>query len=543
MPEIEIDPTTRIEGHHSTTLQVEDGTVTEAKSHMDMFRGAEIVTLGRRASDAPQFCQMVCGVCFTCHRMCSILALEDAAKKAGVFDGVPRDARLARDVMEGLYYLWNHAVHLFALAGPDYSDAVAGTGFERLDPMSGEGYLTALDQQRKVLQAFTEFGGRAPHPLTYAPGGVTANPDRETIGEIKSIVTEVNQWLGPTDAVPDVVEDVKNGTVDADYAQGLHDVVSILVAAKKAGADEFGVGPGRFYSNGAFHGTRDEGRVIPRGVYADGKLRRPSRQEVANAITEDTAYSWYTDDSGGSPKSAKPPEPQPDKDDAYTWGKAPRYDGQTMEVGPLARMISAELDPFDLRAALGGSPTKSSTLNRLIARAQEALVVRDKLVEWLDAIDPDGEFQAEWTDDFSGSGFGLWAPSRGALSHWVDVQDGQIERYQIITPTLWNLGPRDEAGKPSIFEGAVEGMPVEDPENPIDVMRTIRSFDPCLACSVHVQSPQGEYETVLEPASPGEMATGGADESGSHGDESECCGDDCECRDDDRGHPAPEREG
>ncbi|MFT4921864.1 MAG: Ni,Fe-hydrogenase I large subunit, partial [Haloarculaceae archaeon] len=262
MPEIEIDPTTRIEGHHSTTLQVEDGVVSEAKSHMDMFRGMEIITLGRPPSDAPQFCQMVCGVCFTCHRMCGILAIEDAAKKAGVFDGVPRDASLARDIMEGLYYLWNHAVHLYTLAGPDYSDAVAGTGLERINPIEGDGYMSALKQQRKVLQAFTEFGGRAPHPLTYTPGGTTANPDAATIGEIRSIVGEVSEWLGPTEAVPDVIEDVQNGTIEADYAQGLHDIVSILVAAKEAGADDFGVGPGRFYANGAFHGTKEDERVI-----------------------------------------------------------------------------------------------------------------------------------------------------------------------------------------------------------------------------------------------------------------------------------------
>ncbi len=511
MPEIEIDPTTRIEGHHSTTLQVEDGVVTEAKSHMDMFRGMEIITLGRPPSDAPHFCQMVCGVCFTCHRMCSILAIEDAAKRAGVFDGVPRDANLARDVMEGLYYLWNHAVHLFTLAGPDYSDQVADTGLERFNPVEGAGYQDALTHQRKVLQAFTEFGGRAPHPLTYTPGGTTANPDAATIGEIQSILQEVNQWLGPTEAVPDVIEDVQNGTIEADYAQGLHDIVSLLVTAKEAGADEFGEGPGRFYSNGAFHGTEDEGRVIPRGIYIDGELQRPSREEIADAITEDTTYARYTDDSGGSPKDAKPPEPEPQKEDAYSWGKAPRFNEQTMEVGPLARMISADLDPFDLRATLGGGAQESNTLNRLIARAQEALFIRDKLSEWLDAIDPNGSFQAEWTDDFSGSGFGLWAPSRGALSHWVDIEDGEVERYQIITPTLWNIGPRDEADQPSIFEEAVEGMAVENPQNPINVMRTVRSFDPCLACGVHVQSPEGEYETVVEPITPGGMSDAGED--------------------------------
>lgn len=506
MPEIEIDPTTRIEGHHSTTLQVEDGAVQEAKSHMDMFRGVELITLNRPPSDAPQFTQMVCGVCFTCHRQTSILAIEDAAKSAGVFDGVPKNARLLRDVMEGMFYLWNHAVHLFALVGPDYSDAVAGTGYDRLDPLEGAGYLEALKKQRTLLQAFTEFGGRAPHPLTYAPGGTVAAPDAATIEEVRSKLHPVSEWLGPTDAVPEVIENVQNGQVESDTAQGLHDIVSILLAAADAGAADFGIGPGRYYSNGVFAGGDGADPFFPRGVYVDGELTRPTREEVIGSLTEDTTYSWYTDDSGGPVGEEKPPEPAPEKEDAYSWGKAPRYAGQTMEVGPLARQVVAGLDPFDLRATLGGDPARSSTLNRLVARAQEALVVRDKLLEWLDALDPDAPYRAEWSDDFTGSGVGLWEASRGALSHWVEVEDGTVTNYQIVTPTLWNLGPRDADGQPSIFEESVVGMAVPDPEDPLNVMRTVRSFDPCLACSVHVQSPDGEVEKVVEPATPGGLS-------------------------------------
>ncbi|MFB6153901.1 MAG: nickel-dependent hydrogenase large subunit [Halodesulfurarchaeum sp.] len=502
MPEIEIDPTTRIEGHHSTTLQVEDGTVTHAKSHMDMFRGVELITLDRPPSDAPQFTQMVCGVCFTCHRMTSILALEDAAKRAGVFDGVPKNGRLLREIMEGMFFLWNHAIHLFALAGPDYSDAVANTGYDRLDPMNGDGYLEALDQQRTLLQAFTDFGGRAPHPLTYAPGGTAATPGASDIAEVKSKLDPVNDWLGPTDAVPEVIENVRNGDVESETAQGLHDIVSILMAAKQAGADDFGVGPGRFYANGVYYGVDGDELFFPRGIYVDGERHQPTRDELVNRLTESTAHSWYTDDSGGLVAEEKPPEPAPDKEDAYSWGKAPRYDGMSMEVGPLARLVAADMDPFDLRATLGDDPAKSSTLNRLIARAQEALIVRDALFEWIDAIDPAAPYNAEWTDDFSGSGVGFWEASRGALSHWVDVEDGTVTNYQIVTPTLWNLGPRDETGQPSTFEEAVVGMQVPDPENPLNVMRTIRSYDPCLACSVHVQTPETESEHRVEPASP-----------------------------------------
>jgi hydrogenase large subunit len=512
MPEIEIDPTTRIEGHHSTTLHVADGRVARAESEMNMFRGVESITLGRQPSDVPQVTQMVCGVCFTCHRQASILALEDAARRAGAFDEVPPNGRLLRDIMEGMFLLWNHAVHLFVLAGPDYSDAVADTGFDRLDPVEGAGYQSALAHQRDLLQAFTEFGGRAPHPLTYAPGGVTADPDRETLSDIRETVAALDEWLGPTDAVPELLDRARDEERDppTDGGAGGYDLCSVLVAAADAGAADFGVGPGRFYANGMFYGTDGaagddpgESLVLPRGIYADGRLRRPSRDDLVEGITEDVRHAWYTADSGGRPAEAPAPDPDPEKGGAYSWGKAPKYRGRTMETGPLARLVAAERDPGDLRAELGGGPAASSTFDRLAARVQETMLVRDYLVEWLDAVDPDAPTKADWTDDFSGTGVGFWGASRGALSHWVEVDDGTVEQYQIVTPTTWNLGPRDDEGRPGVFEEAVEGMAVPDVSDPTNVMRTVRSFDPCLGCAVHVESPEGSFETEVEPHAPG----------------------------------------
>ncbi|MEF8829943.1 MAG: nickel-dependent hydrogenase large subunit, partial [Halobacteriales archaeon] len=406
------------------------------------------------------------------------------------------------DAVEGIFFLWNHAIHLFALVGPDYSDAVADTGFERLDPLEGDGYLGALENQRKLMQALAELGGRAPHPLAFIPGGVATNPDVSTVETVKSRVKEVSNWLGPTEAVPEVLENVQNGEFDPDLGEGLHDVVSILVAAAKEGAAGLGSGPNRYYSNGVFRDPESGDRIFKRGVYRDGSVELMTKDEIVEGITEHTGYSFYTDDSGGSPTDAKPPEPDPQKKegDAYSWGKAPRFDGQSMEVGPLARLAISGYDPFDLRANLGGGPAESNTLNRLIARAQEALIVRDRVLDLLSGFDPSEPLMTDFPTDFTGTGVGLWEPSRGTLSHYMDVEDGTVERYQIITPTIWNLGPRDDEGNPSIIEEGIVGDEVEDVENPLNVMRTIRSFDPCLACSVHVESPEGSYETKVEPA-------------------------------------------
>jgi hydrogenase large subunit len=504
MVEVTIDPTTRIEGHHGMELEVEDNVVTEARSTMKMFRGAEIITVGRSPRDAAQLTGKVCGVCFICHRIGSARAAEDAARNAGAFDGPPENAQVLRDATEGIFFLWNHAIHLFALVGPDYSDAVADTGFDRLDPLEGEGYMGALENQRKLMQALAEFGGRAPHPLAFIPGGVATHPDAATVETVKSRVREVSEWLGPTEALPEVLENVQNGEFDPDLGEGLHDIVSILVAAAREGTADLGSGPNRYYSNGLFRDPDSGERIFKRGVFRDGSVERLTKDEVVDAITEHTEYSWYTDDSGGSPTEAKPPEPDPEKENAYSWGKAPRFEGQTMEVGPLARLAISGYDPFDLRANLGGGPAESNTLNRLIARAQEALIVRDRVLDLLSGFDPDAPLMADFPDDFTGKGVGLWEPSRGTLSHYMDVENGTVERYQIITPTLWNIGPRDGDGNPSIIEGAIVGDEVKDIENPLNVMRTIRSFDPCLACSVHIRSPDAEYETMVEPAKPGD---------------------------------------
>lgn len=502
MPEIEIDPTTRIEGHHSATLQIEDGVVSSAESKMDMFRGIESIVLGRPPSDVPQFCQMVCGVCFTCHRQASVMAVEDAAKRGGEFDGPPEQAKLLRDVMEGLFLLWNHTIHLFALAGPDYSDRIANTGFDRIDPAEGAGTTEALRQQRILLQAFTEFGGRSPHPLTYTPGGMAATIGEDTIADVREILNSVDEWIGPMDALPEALEAVRDGDVESDHAQGLHDLLSVIVGASREGVAEIGAGPNRFYANGMFYGRGDE-TLFPPGIYVDGDLTRPSREDLVSNIREDTAYSWYTEASGGRPSEAPAPEPDPDDEEAYSWGKAPRYDGMAMETGPLARLVSAQRDPFDLRERLVGDPQASNTLNRLVARVQELLLVRSRLRTWLDSLDPAGPFAVEFEEDFSGQGVGLWGASRGALSHWCTVEDGEVTQYQIISPTTWNMGPRDGDGTPSVLEVALEGIPVDDPEDPIDVMRTIRSYDPCMGCAVHVQSDRGDFETKLEPIGPG----------------------------------------
>jgi [NiFe] hydrogenase large subunit/hydrogenase large subunit len=240
-------------------------------------------------------------------------------------------------------------------------------------------------------------------------------------------------------------------------------------------------------------------------------------------ITEYVTHSWFAygggDDQGLHPfdgetepsyTGPQPPYERLDTDGKYSWLKSPRYDGLPMEVGPLSRMLVAyasghekvqELVNFALGRLGVGPEALFSTLGRVAARGIETLVLAGKLEDWLDELAGNmGSGQLEihdnskwapssWPAECTGAGFHE-AP-RGALGHWVHIKNGEIAHYQCVVPSTWNAGPRDAMGQPGPYEAALVGNPVSDPEQPLEILRTVHSFDPCMACGVHVLDPQG----------------------------------------------------
>jgi [NiFe] hydrogenase large subunit/hydrogenase large subunit len=247
-------------------------------------------------------------------------------------------------------------------------------------------------------------------------------------------------------------------------------------------------------------------------------------------ITEQVAHSWY-DYEGGNDQAIHPSEgqthpnytgPEPpferlDTANGYSWLKSPRYDGIPMEVGPLSRMLVNYAQGHEkvvglvnhVLETLGVGPAALfSTLGRVAARGIETQVLVDKIGDFVDELADNmgkGELRihdnakwepATWPKDSMGAGFHE-AP-RGSLSHWVHVKDGKIARYQCVVPSTWNAGPRDAGGTPGPYEAALLGTPVADPEQPIEILRTIHSFDPCMACGVHVVEPGGREVTRVK---------------------------------------------
>jgi len=509
MKKIVIDPLTRIEGHLKVEVVVDGGEVKEARCTGTLFRGWEIILKGRHPLDAQRITQRVCGVCPTAHATASTFALDDAF---GIADKIPDNGRLLRNLILGCNYIQSHVLHFYHLAALDFVDVTAAADYNGEDDdlqavkaFIGRGalgpfvprhegdyrfspevnrtltahYVQALRTRRLAHEMLCIFGGKMPHSATIMPGGNSEAPTADKIATFLGKLNEVRNFID-TRYVPDVL------------------------AAAKTYPDYAGIGAGcrRYLAYGSFDlqgqnvdpATRE--RLLPQGlVTADGELQKID----AAQITESVAGSWFSSPSGLHPSEGET-EPDPHKDGGYSWIKSPRYDGKSTEVGPLARaMVAYSLGAEPLKGIvdsvlneLGAGPEAlSSVLGRHAARAIETKIVADAMVDWLLALKPGEPVCADWAVPDEAQGVGLTCAPRGALGHWITIKDGVIDRYQLVVPTTWNACPRDEEGQPGPIEQALEGTKVNDPENPFEVLRIVRSFDPCLACAVHVINARG----------------------------------------------------
>ncbi|UCH35135.1 MAG: nickel-dependent hydrogenase large subunit, partial [Armatimonadota bacterium] len=221
-----------------------------------------------------------------------------------------------------------------------------------------------------------------------------------------------------------------------------------------------------------------ESKLLARGRYTEGAV---SSDVEAGQITEYVAHSWYTEASGGLNPSVGVTEPLAAKPGAYSWLKSPRYLDKVHEVGPLARMW-----------VNGDYRNGISVIDRVAARALEAQKVANAMEGWLGELVPGEPVYAESPVPNMATGIGLTEAPRGALGHWIAVDDAKISRYQVVSPTNWNASPRDDAGQMGPIEQALLGTPVADSNQPIELLRVVHSFDPCLACSVHMVRAGGD---------------------------------------------------
>ncbi|MGD2119953.1 MAG: nickel-dependent hydrogenase large subunit [Chromatiales bacterium] len=568
-----VDPITRIEGHLRIEAETDaSGNITGASSAGTMVRGIETILKGRDPRDAWAFTQRICGVCTLVHGIASVRAVENALNypipaNAQLIRNLMIAAQYVHDHVMHFYHLhaldWVDVVSAlnadpkktselaqslskWPKSSPGYfSDiqkkvkgfvesgqlGIFSNGYwghpayklpAEANLMAVAHYLEALSWQRDVVQIHTIFGGKNPHPnflVGGSPSPISIDPAANTGGagttglnilalqQIQYVINRMmdfvnNVYIPDTLAIASFYKDwFKRGS-------GVRNFLTFGDMPEK-GMDD----PSSYFIPGGAILDRDLSRIHPID------LNDPAQ------VQEFIAHSWY-DYSVGKDKGLhpydgetnlhytgpKPPYDFLDIENSYSWLKSPRWKGQPMEVGPLARVLTLYATGHEPTVELAGAVLKQldvpidalfSTLGRTAARTLETKLIGDQMNIWLNnlvanikagdlSVHNDSLFDpSTWPKEARGVGF-MEAP-RGALAHWIVIKDEKIDNYQAVVPSTWNAGPRDAAGNDGPYEAALtDNHQLHDPKQPIEILRTIHSFDPCIACAVHVTDPEGE---------------------------------------------------
>jgi hydrogenase large subunit len=561
---IVVDPITRIEGHLRIEAEVKDGKIVDAYSSGTMVRGFEIILKGRDPRDAWAFTERACGVCTTVHALASVRAVEDALDIQ-----VPPNAELVRNLMFCAQYMQDHVVHFYHLHALDWVDVVSAlkadpkktsdlaqtiSSWPKSSPKyfsdvqkriaafvnSGQlgifanaywghpafklpseanllgvaHYLEALEWQKEIVKIHAIFGGKNPHP-NYLVGGAPVSVNLE---ESNALNAERLAYVGTLlNEAQEFIEKVY-----------LPDLLAVASFYKDWGSIGGGLPNYLAYGDLPVHGYRDVADFkFPRGAILNRDLGKVHEVDGKNAeqVQEFIAHSWYEystgNDSGKHPwdgethlkyTGPKPPYEHLNVEEKYSWLKTPRWKGNAMEVGPLARMLVAyasgrkeviEVVNATLKALDVPVAALFSTLGRTAARGLETKLIAGWAQEFygqLLANIKNGDSRMFASEKWNPStwpaeakGVGLSEAPRGALAHWIVIKQGKIENYQLVVPSTWNASPRDPNGQRSAYEAALIGTPVHNPDQPLEILRTIHSFDPCIACAVHLYDEKGRY--------------------------------------------------
>jgi hydrogenase large subunit len=561
---IVVDPITRIEGHLRIEAEVKDGKIVDAYSSGTMVRGFEIILKGRDPRDAWAFTERACGVCTTVHALASVRSVEDALKIE-----VPPNAELVRNLMFCAQYMQDHVVHFYHLHALDWVDVVSAlkadpnktsslaqsiSSWPKSSPKyfadvqkriasfvnSGQlgifanaywghpafklpaeanllgvaHYLEALEWQKEIVKVHAILGGKNPHP-NYLVGGA---PVSVNLDESNALNAERLAYIGT------LFQDAQ-AFIEQVY---LPDLLAVASFYKDWGAIGGGLPNYMAYGDLPVHGYKDvKDFKLPRGAILNRDLSKVHEVDGKNSdeVQEFISHSWYDystgNDSGKHPwdgetklhyTGPKPPYEHLNVEEKYSWLKTPRWKGNAMEVGPLARMLVAyasgnkeviEVVNGTLKALDVPVGVLFSTLGRTAARGLETKLIAGWAREFYGQLMSNiknGDtrmFTSEKWDPSTwpseAKGVGLTEAPRGALAHWIVIKNGKIENYQLVVPSTWNASPRDPKGQRSAYEAALIGTPVHNPDQPLEILRTIHSFDPCIACAVHLYDEKGRY--------------------------------------------------
>ncbi|WP_407313785.1 nickel-dependent hydrogenase large subunit [Desulfosporosinus sp. SB140] len=446
-----IFPVTRIHNPMLLEAWLDNGEIKNAYISDTLYRGFEQILIGRSAMDMPYYTQRICGICSSAHAITAALAVEKALEMQ-----VPSNGLLVRNLILASDFIQNHIRHLYLYALPDY---FRGPDLAPFIPHSEsdlrlsnqenttltEHYFKAIEISRSAHAAFAVFGGKAPHGHGIVPGGASMEVDADKVNRYRGYIMEILSFLDNV-LLPDVDLIIKRYPEYVDLGQGI----------------------GNFMSVGGF--PSPEGSML----FSQGVILQDERESFnENYVTEDVTHAWYKPHGPLHP-SEEDTIPDHSQAKGYTWVKSPRYRGQPVEVGPLARAI------INKEKVIG-----HGALARIWARSLEIKKIAQATLVWLNRLEPGSETLNRKMGQDSGISVGLHDVMRGSLGHWIAVKEGRVRHYQIITPSAFNFGARDESGTRSVAESSLLGLKVQS-EDLKEAGRVIRSFDPCFSCSVHI---------------------------------------------------------
>jgi hydrogenase large subunit len=560
---IVVDPITRIEGHLRAEVEISDGTIQEAFLSSTMVRGLENIVKGRNPKDVWAFVQRTCGVCTAVHATASVRAVEDALDIK-----VPPNAEIVRNIMLGSLYIHDHVVHFYHLHAFDWVDVVSGLSADPVKtsqlaqsisnwPKSSPGYFSDLQKRLKKFVASGQLGifanGYWGHPAMKLPpeANLMATAHYLEALEWQKEIVKVHAIFGGKNPHPNFLVGGMACAINLDDASGLNAerlamVQKLLIQGKEFVEQVYVpdvLAIAGFYKDwgaiGSFHNfmsfgdfpmqghnnTNRDTFKFPSGVILNKDLTKVHDLDLRDlkTVEEYVNSSWYDYSGDGNEgkhpwvgetkinyTGPKPPYTHLDVDKKYSYIKTPRWKGQAMEVGPLARtligyasgrpeykeIVDATLSKLQVPAG-----ALFSTLGRTAARALETQLVAGWNLEFFDALinnikngDERMSNMEKWEESTwpaEAKGVGLVEAPRGGLSHWIVIKDGLTDNYQQVVPSTWNASPRDPKGQRSPYESALINTPVADPELPLEIIRTIHSFDPCIACAVHLYDENG----------------------------------------------------
>ncbi|WP_419797955.1 MAG: nickel-dependent hydrogenase large subunit [Terasakiella sp.] len=473
-----IGPFSRVEGHLEIDLNRNGPSVVDAQVNSPMYRGMETILLDRPPMDALTIVPRICGICSVSQ---SVAAAQALAKLSDVTP--PKNGQLVTNLVLACEMLSNHLTHFYLFFMPDFArDIYANRRWHnnalRFQAQHGNAQAEALDARNRFLHMMGELAGKWPHTLALRPSGTTSTVHTAQKRKLKTILTGIRRFLETTlfgCALNDMLALKSRSDLHAWTKEGRGDLGFFMHLSNALSLDEMGKSKSVLLAGG---GLPLENEVLfKQGIIKDQHFA----PLPVDQISEDISHSFMAGATLQFPQNAKN-DPDLDQNNAYSWCKAPRLGSDRCEVGALARHVVNAHPLFCDLYAQEGSTVKS----RIFARAWEMAFLVDAMENWIDQIDPNAPFYTPFTPAQDGHAFAFIEAARGTLGHWIGVENNKIINYQIIAPTTWNFSPRDQTGQPGPLESALEGAPIISGEDdPISVQHIVRSFDPCMACTVH----------------------------------------------------------